>query len=103
MCGGQMPDITPAQIIAIVGSVIGAAIAFGVHVSKEQQDAILAVTGAIAAVLIGSDAHLRGRRSHAQALRYAADRHVEAAAAGAGVTAGADQSPVVPAAPPTTP
>ena len=37
---GQMPDITPAQILAIAGNIIAVAIAFGVHISKEQQDRV---------------------------------------------------------------
>ena len=70
---GQMPDITPAQILAIVGNIIAVAIAFGVHITKEQQDAVLALTGALGAFLIASDAHLRGRRAHADAVRHAAE------------------------------
>jgi hypothetical protein len=70
---GQMPDITPAQILAIVGNIIAVAIAFGVHITKEQQDAVLALTGALGAFLIASDAHLRGRRAHAAAVRHAAE------------------------------
>jgi hypothetical protein len=70
---GQMPDITPAQIVAIVGNIIAVSIAFGVHITKEQQDAILALTGALGAFLIASDAHLRGRRAHAAAVRHAAE------------------------------
>ena len=75
---GLRPDITPAQIVAIVGNVIAVAIAFGAHITKQQQDAILALVGALGAFLIASDAHLRGRRAHASAVREAAAVHARA-------------------------
>ena len=75
---GLSPDITPAQLAAIVGNVIAVAIAFGAHISKQQQDAILALVGGLGAFLIASDAHLRGRRAHASAVREAADVHAQA-------------------------
>ena len=74
---GLSPDITPAQLAAIVGNVIAVAIAFGAHISKQQQDAILALVGALGAFLIASDAHVRGRRAHASAIRHAAEVHAE--------------------------
>lgn len=73
--GGQMPDITAAQIVGLVGAVAGVAISFGVNISKEQQEAILALVGAVAAVLFVADAHVRTRRVRAQAIRHAADKH----------------------------
>jgi hypothetical protein len=75
---GLRPDITPAQIVAITGNVIAVAVAFGAHITKQQQDAILAVVGALGAFLIASDAHLRGRRAHASAVREAAEVHAQA-------------------------
>jgi hypothetical protein len=72
-----MPDITAAQIVAVVGAVITAAIAFGANISKEQQVAILSLAGAVAAILVGADAYLRSRRSHAEAIKHLADRHLE--------------------------
>ena len=70
---GEMPDITPAQLLAVVGNVIAVAIAFGTHITHQQQEAILALTGALGAFLIASDAHLRGRRVHAAAIRHVAE------------------------------
>jgi hypothetical protein len=81
-----MPDITPAQILAVIGNVIAVAVAFGVHLTKGQQDAILAVAGSLGALLIASDAHLRGRRVHALALRHVAEVQ-------AGIAPGAPASP----------
>jgi hypothetical protein len=80
---GLRPDITPAQIVAIVGNVVAVAIAFGAHITKQQQDAILALVGALGAFLIASDAHLRGRRAHATAVREAAATNAQAAATNA--------------------
>jgi hypothetical protein len=75
---GRMPDITAAQMVALVGAVITVAVAFGANISKEQQIAILSVVGAVAGILLGADAHLRSRRSHAEAIKHLADRHLEA-------------------------
>ena len=75
---GTRPDITTAQIVAIVGNVIAVAIAFGAHITKQQQDAILALVGGLGAFLIASDAHLRGRRAHASAVRELATAHTQA-------------------------
>jgi hypothetical protein len=75
---GRMPDITAAQIVAVVGAVITVAVAFGAHITKEQQIAILALAGAVAAILLAADSHLRSRRGHAEAIKHLADRHLEA-------------------------
>jgi hypothetical protein len=75
---GRMPDITAAQIVAIVGAVITVAVAFGANISTDQQVAILSAAGAIAAILLASDAHLRSQRGHADAMKHLADRHLEA-------------------------
>ena|SRR6266545_4763233 len=75
---GRMPDITAAQMIAVVGAVISVAVAFGANISKEQQVAILSLAGAVAAILLASDAHLRSRRGQAEAIKHLADRHLEA-------------------------
>jgi DNA-binding PucR family transcriptional regulator len=82
---GQRPDITPSQIVAIIGNVIAVAVAFGAHITKQQQDAILALAAVLGAFLIASDAHLRGRRAHASAIRDAAQ--VQAAAQSTTTTA----------------
>jgi hypothetical protein len=75
---GRMPDITAAQIIAVVGAVITAAVAFGADISREQQIAILSLAGAVAGVLLAADAHLRSRRGHAEAIKHLADQHLQA-------------------------
>jgi hypothetical protein len=77
LISGLSPDITPAQVLAIAGNVIAVAIAFGAHITKQQQDAILALVGVLGAFLVASDAHLRGRRAHARAIRHAAEVHAQ--------------------------
>jgi len=78
MLTGRMPDITAAQIVAVVGAVITAAVAFGVNITKEQQIAILGLAGAVAAILLGADAHLRARRGQSEAIKHLADQHLQA-------------------------
>jgi len=74
--GGKVPDITPAQIVAVIANVIAVAVAFGVHIAKEQQIAILALAGALGSILVLSDSHLRSQRAHAAVLKHAVDHGV---------------------------
>ena len=67
MFSGPMPDITPAQIVAVLGNVIAVAVAFGLHLTTQQEDVILALAGAIGSFLIIGDARLRGNRALAHA------------------------------------
>jgi prolipoprotein diacylglyceryltransferase len=64
MLKGNMPDITAAQIIAVVGSLIGVIVAFGVDLSAVQQDAIMDVVKIVAPVLIAGDAVIRTGRNY---------------------------------------
>jgi hypothetical protein len=75
---GRMPDLTPAQLVGIAGAVISVAVSFGVDLSKDQQEAILALVAVLAGVLFAADAHLRARRVEAEAVRHLADRHLAA-------------------------
>ena len=72
---GRMPDLSPAQLVAIVGAVIAVAVSFGANISREQQEAILALAAAVGAVLFAADAHIRSNRAHAEAAKHAADQH----------------------------
>jgi hypothetical protein len=93
---GRMPDITAAQIVAVIGAVITAAVAFGADISREQQVAILSIAGVVAAILVGSDAHLRSRRSHAEAIKHLADRHLEATKASVEAGFAPPAPPIIP-------
>lgn len=59
----KTPDITPAQLVALVGSVLTTLIAFGAHISQAQQDALLQLVQVMAPVLLASDAVIRHGRS----------------------------------------
>jgi hypothetical protein len=72
---GVTPDLTPAQIIGLIGAVLAVAVSFGVNISKEQQEAILALATLVAGILFAADAHLRSNRARAAAVRHAADTH----------------------------
>jgi hypothetical protein len=75
---GRMPDVTPAQVVGVIGAVFAVAISFGVDISREQQEAILALAAAVAAILFAADAHVRTRRAQAEAVRHLADQHAAA-------------------------
>ena len=72
---GRTPDITAAQLVGVVGAVIAVAVSFGVNIAKEQQEAILALVAAVAAVLFAVDAHLRANRAHAEAVKSLVAQH----------------------------
>ncbi len=57
--GGRFPDITLAQVVAVLGSLFGLLVAFGIDVSQAKQDAIIDFIKILAPVLIASDAALR--------------------------------------------
>jgi hypothetical protein len=84
MFGGQMPDITAAQIVAVFGNAIAVAVAFGIDLSTQQQDALMALAGSLGAILVLSDSHLRSKRVEAHAVRVAAEVQAAATAPAAG-------------------
>lgn len=57
------PDITTAQIVGVVGAIVGLLIAYGVHVSTGQQHAIVQLVTVLPAVLFAADAWIRGKRT----------------------------------------
>jgi hypothetical protein len=61
----QMPNITPAQIIAVVGAILAVAISAGLDISKDLQDSILQLTTVLSGLLLGADAVIRHGRSRA--------------------------------------
>lgn len=60
-----MPDITPAQIVAVVGAVIGLAVAAGLDISQDLQDSIINLVTVLSGLLLVSDAAIRHGRSRA--------------------------------------
>lgn len=61
----KTPDITPAQVVAALGSILSVLVSFGVDLTAEQRDSLLDLTGILAAFLLGSDALIRFGRSRA--------------------------------------
>lgn len=58
----KTPDVTPVQIVAIVTATLQTLVAFGVDLSTDQQNALLALCGVVAITVLG-DAHVRGKRA----------------------------------------
>ncbi len=61
----SLPEISTAQIVAVVGSVLGVLVAAGLDVSKELQDSIISLVTVLGPVLIAGDALIRHGRSRA--------------------------------------
>lgn len=71
----KTPDITPAQIISTVLAVIGLLVAFGLNISKAEQDGIVQVITVGWPSFLAVDAIIRHGRSG-----VVAAQHVQAAA-----------------------
>lgn len=65
MFNGRMPDITPAQVTALLGWIIAQAVAFGWLDSDQSQILVSAGATIVAAAWKVADALLRGRRAQA--------------------------------------
>ncbi len=65
--GGALttPDITPAQIVAIAGAILGVVAAAGLPLSKALQDSIIQLITVLAPLLLVGDATIRHGRSRA--------------------------------------
>jgi hypothetical protein len=61
----KMPDITPAQIVAVAGAIVTVLIAAGLPISKDLQDSIIGLATVLAPLLIAGDAVIRHGRSRA--------------------------------------
>ncbi len=59
------PDITPAQVVAIAGAILGVAVAAGLPLSKDLQDSIIDLITVLAPLLLVGDAAIRHGRSRA--------------------------------------
>jgi len=69
----KTPDITPAQITAAVGAILGLLAAFGLDVSAPTRDAIAQLAVILPSVIVAADALIRhGRSKVAAAQIYAA-------------------------------
>jgi hypothetical protein len=69
----RTPDLTPAQLVAIVGATIGLVVAAGLDISRDLQDAIINWVSIVAAALLVSDAGIRVGRSLGSAAKAKQD------------------------------
>lgn len=65
------PDITPAQIVGLIGAALALLVAFGVDLNADQQNAVIDFAGKAVAALFGSDALIRFGRSRIAAAQAA--------------------------------
>lgn len=63
----KTPDITLAQITATVAALIGFAAAFGLSLTKTQQEAITNFITVAYPLMLVADAYIRGQRAKAVA------------------------------------
>jgi hypothetical protein len=73
----QLPDITPAQVLAVITFIVAQLVAYGVLDGTAQQAVLSAAGTIVPAVWALADALLRGKR--VQALAVAAPEHLAAA------------------------
>lgn len=69
----RTPDLTPAQLVAIVGAVIGLAVAAGLDISQDLQNSIINLVSIVAAALLVGDAGIRVGRSLGSASKTKTD------------------------------
>jgi hypothetical protein len=65
MLTGLRPDITPAQIAAVVGWIVAQLVAYGYLDTRYSQIVVSAGATILGAVWAYADAHLRGKRNEA--------------------------------------
>ena len=59
----KTPDITPAQIVAVVGACLAVAASFGFDIWQDSKDSIMQLVSVLASVLIVGDAAVRHGRA----------------------------------------
>lgn len=59
----KTPDLTPAQIVAVVGGIVALAVSLGVPLSGEKQHQIVLFAVVFAPVLVAVDASIRHSRA----------------------------------------
>lgn len=67
----MFPDITKAQIVALVQAIIGVLVAFGAPITEAQSVALIALAAVVATVLVREDARIRQARNQRAAIEAA--------------------------------
>jgi hypothetical protein len=60
---GPMPNVTPAQLVSVIGAIIAMIVAFGIPISQSERDAVINLATVFFPVLLGADALIRHGRS----------------------------------------
>ena len=69
----KTPDVTPAQIVAIVGAALAVAAAFGFDLNQDQRDSVLQLVTVLSSVLVVGDAAVRHGRATGNAKKNGAE------------------------------
>lgn len=69
----KTPDVTPAQIVAIVGAALAVAAAFGFDLNSDQRDSVLQLVTVLSSVLVVGDAAVRHGRATGNAKKNGAE------------------------------
>lgn len=59
----KTPDLTLAQVLAVVKNVVAVAVAFGAPLSSSERVSLIALAGSLGIVLIAADAMIRRARA----------------------------------------
>jgi hypothetical protein len=59
----KTPDVTPAQIVSVVGAALAVAAAFGFDLNQDQRDSVLQLVTILSSVLVVGDAAVRHGRA----------------------------------------
>jgi hypothetical protein len=61
----KLPDITPAQIVALVGALLAVLVSAGLDLSDDLQNSIIQLATVLSSLLVIGDATIRHGRSRA--------------------------------------
>lgn len=70
------PDVTRAQVIAVVQFAVSVAVALGAPITAADARTIVEIAGVLSGALMGADAHIRHGRAKVEAAKHAAVAHV---------------------------
>jgi hypothetical protein len=70
----KLPDVTPAQVLAVITFILTQAVAYGLIDGTVQQAALSAAGTIVPAVWAFADAFLRGKRNEVRAVALAAGK-----------------------------
>lgn len=96
----RTPNITTAQIVAVIGSMFAVAAAFGLHVNAAERGSIVQLVTVLGPVLVAADAVIRHGRSKVAAAAISRSTNAVTFATGGSANPGGASSVVAPTGPP---